>query len=168
MRTNVVGAGLRLNAQIDWQYLGITEDEADEWERNAEREFALWAENQDCDAARMCTFGQMQSLALLSSLMNGDVFATLPVIKRTGRIYDLRVALIEADRVCNPTVTERGKNIVAGVEVDNYGAPVAYHIAKHHPGASMRTTDQLKMIGSVCLHSVHARAAVMCCISCRI
>ena len=143
VRTNVVGAGLRLNSQIDWQYLGLTEDEADAWEMNAEREFALWAENQDCDAARMCTFGQLQSLALLSALMSGDVFATLPVIPRKSRVYDLRVSLIEADRVCNPTISDQTKNIVAGVEVGKYGDPIAYHIAKHHPGARIRTAGQM-------------------------
>lgn len=144
VRTNVVGAGLRLNSQIDYEYLGLSEDEADAWERQVEREWALWAENQDCDAARMCTFGQLQSLALLSALMSGDVFATLPVIKRKGRVYDLRVSLIEADRVCNPDIIPSNKNLIAGVEVDEYGAPVAYHIAKNHPGAALRTTGQLK------------------------
>lgn len=139
VRTNVVGAGLRLNAQIDHEYLGLTEDQADQWEREAEREFALWAENQDCDAARMCTFGQLQSLALLSALMSGDVFATLPVLPRPGRVYDLRVALIESDRVCDPTDKPGAKgDIVAGIEVDECGAPLACWIAKNHPNASLR------------------------------
>ena len=144
VRTNVVGSGLRLNAQIDHEYLGLTEDQADEWEKQVEREFALWANNQDCDASRMCTFGQLQALALMSALMSGDVFATLPLIKRKGRIYDLRVALIEADRVCNPLTGSVNQNIVAGVEVDDYGAPKFYHIAKHHPGASVRNAAQIK------------------------
>lgn len=136
VRTNVVGAGLRLNAQIDHEYLGLDEDQADEWEKQTEREFALWANNTDCDASRMCTFGQLQSLALMSALMSGDVFATLPVIRRKNRTYDLRVALIEADRVCNPNLLQVDPKIIAGVEVDDYGAPTYYHIAKHHPGST--------------------------------
>lgn len=139
VRTNVVGAGLRLNAQIDWEYLGLTEDQADEWEKQVEREWKLWSESQDCDAARMLTFGQMQSLALLSCLMAGDVFATLPVIKRKGSTYDLRVNLIEGDKVCNPTALEGqdvNRYVVGGVVNGDYGDPIAYYIAKHHPGSS--------------------------------
>lgn len=133
IRTNVVGSGLRLNAQIDWKYLGITEDAADELEEHIEREFSLWADSQDCDAARMCTFGQLQSLAMVSALVNGDVFCTLPVVPRVGRTYDLRVALIEGDRVTNPTDSYYESKIIEGVDVDSLGAPKGYYIADRHP-----------------------------------
>lgn len=130
IRTNVVGAGLRLNAQVDWKFLGITEDEADALEEGIEREFSLWANNQDCDAARMCTFGQLQSLAVMSALMNGDVFATLPVVPRKGRTYDMRVNLIEGDRVSTPALESFNDRIVEGVECGDYGDPAAYYISK--------------------------------------
>lgn len=135
VRTKVVGAGLRLNAHIDFEYLGISREQASEWERNVEREFKLWADSQDCDAARMCTFGQLQGLALLSSLHSGDCFATLPLIKRPGSIYDLRVNLIESDRVCDPEPTDKSKNIYGGIELDQFGAAKIAHIAKHHPAS---------------------------------
>lgn len=38
VRTNVVGSGLALNAQIDAKFLGLTEEQAKEWEENTERE----------------------------------------------------------------------------------------------------------------------------------
>uniref|UniRef100_A8GLM3 Phage portal protein, lambda family n=1 Tax=Serratia proteamaculans (strain 568) TaxID=399741 RepID=A8GLM3_SERP5 len=139
VRTNVIGSGLKLNANIDAEYLGLSPEEARAWEKQTEREFKLWAGKTDCDAARMCTFGQLQGLALLSALMSGDVFAMLPVVPRKGSPYDLRVYLIEGDRVCNPedrTVTDT----YGGVEVGTYGDPVAYWIAKDHPGS----TDKLK------------------------
>ena len=136
IRTNVVGSGLVLNSQIDYGFLGMTPEEAMVWEANTEREFALWSDTQECDASRMMTFGQMQSLVLISALMNGDAFAALPVVKRAGSIYDLRVLLIEADRICNPSIVPQGKDIKQGVEVDKFGAPVKYYIAKKHPGST--------------------------------
>lgn len=136
IRTNVVGSGLVLNSQIDYDFLGLSPEEAMAWEANTEREFKLWADTQNCDASRMMTFGQMQSLALISALMNGDSFAALPIIKRPGSVYDLRVLLIEADRVCNPNPMPQGKDIAGGVEVDKFGAPVRYYIAKKHPESS--------------------------------
>ena len=139
VRTNVVGSGLALNAQIDAEFLGLSEDEARAWERNVEREWRLWAETQVCDVERRQTFYQLQSLVLISALLSGDVFVTLPVIPRPGCPYDLRVALIEADRVCDPCPMPQGANIVAGVEVGTYGEPVAYWVAKRHPGALSRS-----------------------------
>lgn len=44
-RTNIVGTGLVLKASIDREALGMTEEEAAAWQRRAEREFALWAED---------------------------------------------------------------------------------------------------------------------------
>src|SRR5690606_2164073 len=62
MRTNVIGSGLKLNAQIDYEYLGLTQEEADIWETNVEREFSLWAESIHCDAQRMNNFYELQQL----------------------------------------------------------------------------------------------------------
>lgn len=139
IRTGVVTSGLMLLPTPDFEYLGMTEEQAEKLRADILREWEMWAETQDCDAARMCTFYQLQSLALVSALMSGDVFVTMPIIPRTGSAYDLRVSLIEADRVCDPTPKPIDKNIVEGVEVDKYGAPVAYWIAKNHPGAIPRT-----------------------------
>ena len=137
---NVVGSGLKLNSQIDAVALGLSEDEADAWEEQVEREFALWADTQNCDAARTLTFGQIQALAILSQMMSGDVFAMLPIIKRAGSIYDLRVQLLEGDRVCDPPMTgAQTANIYAGIELGQYGEPVAYHVARFHPGSSQDT-----------------------------
>jgi lambda family phage portal protein len=135
MRTNVIGSGLKLNAQIDADYLGLSQEEADRWETNVEREFSLWADSIHCDAQRMSNFYQLQQLAFLSWMMNGDTFCLLPIIERKGMPYDLRVQIIEADRVCNPKQqpNEFDTTIVNGVEIDKNGEVVAYHIADLHP-----------------------------------
>lgn len=139
VRTNVVGSGLALNAQIDADFLGLSEDEARAWEKNVEREWRLWSESVDCDAERRQTFFQLQSLVLLSALMSGDVFVTMPIIKRAGSVYDLRIGLIEADRVCDPMVNAPiGANILGGVEVGTYGEAIAYWVAKRNPNAHSR------------------------------
>ena len=74
LRTNIIGSGLMLNAQIDAKFLGMTEEEARQWEENTEREWRLWSENTNCDAERKQTFYQLQSLVLMSALVNGDVY----------------------------------------------------------------------------------------------
>jgi lambda family phage portal protein len=145
LRTNVVGSGLALNPQIDAEYLGLTEEEARAWEKDVVREWKLWAESVNCDAERRQNFYQLQSLVLLSALMSGDVFVTMPVIPRGGSPYDLRIGLIEADRVCNPTVNvPANANILGGVEIGQYGETVAYWIAKYNPNSYPRTNIQTK------------------------
>lgn len=133
IRTNVVGSGLTLNAQVDADKLGLSDEDARAWEREVEREWALWANSKDCDAGRTLTFGQLQALAMMSALMSGDAFVTLPVIEREGSIYDLRVHLIESDCICDPVPLPVNKDVYEGVEVDKYGAPIAYYITKYHP-----------------------------------
>lgn len=139
MRTNIVGSGLALNPQIDAEFLGLTEEQARAWEKSVTREWGLWAETVECDAERRQNFYQLQSLVLLSALMSGDVFVTMPVVRRSGSVYDLRIGLIEADRVCNPQgKIANGRNVLGGVEIGQYGETVAYWVAKYNPGSFPR------------------------------
>lgn len=134
MRTNVVGRGLYLKPTIDREVLGITPEAAKEIEKSIEREWRLWADSPDCDMERLDNFYELQQLAFLSWLESGDCLAVLPVKPRKNQPYDLRVQLIEADRLSSPNDFDTFDNkIVGGVEVDDSGEVIAYHISKHHP-----------------------------------
>ncbi len=150
-RTNVVGTGLRLKSTIDRNALGMTLEQATAWQKKAEAEFSLWAENkQMCDALGINDFYEQQGLVLISKLLSGDVFALIkreePTKRTAGRLpYALRLHIIEADRVRNPTGTssfpggfttakaENGNTIYDGIEVNADGRVVAYHIANGYP-----------------------------------
>lgn len=132
MRTNVVGPGLKLKSQVDSEVLGLDEDGTRKLETQIEREFALWADSTACDVERLDNFYELQQLAFLNWLMSGDVVVTLPTTKRVNMPYNLRINLIEADRLCDP-YGNTNPLIVGGVEKDETGEVVAYHIAKHHP-----------------------------------
>ena len=62
-RTNVVGSGLKLKSQVDYEVLGMTEEAARELESLIEREFALWADSPACDLERLDNFYELQQLA---------------------------------------------------------------------------------------------------------
>ena len=150
-RTNVVGNGLKLQSNINRQVLGMTKEQAEEWQKKTEAEFELWASKKNaCDATGMNDFYGIQQLALMSWLMSGDTFA---VVKRYDRTplqpYGLRIHLIEADRVRTPVdtglgirpgiiydtrgMTPNGNDIYDGVEVDKNGKVVAYYVANTYP-----------------------------------
>ncbi|MCD5324767.1 MULTISPECIES: phage portal protein [Pontibacillus] len=148
MRTNVIGSGLKLNSQIDYEYLGMTLEEADRWQTQVEREFELWAESVHCDAQRMNNFYELQQLAFLSQLMSGDSFALLPYIERPNMPYDLRVQVLESDRICTPEdkKMDMDNKIVNGVEVNSRGEVVAYHIAQQHPNSTSLSKNDWRRI----------------------
>ena len=148
-RTNVIGSGLKLKSRIDSKYLGISDIEADEWEQNVEREFALWADSIHCDSLKLNNFYELQQLAQLSWLQSGDCFALL---KQDASLpympYGLRIHILEADRICTPNtlnnvvgdglftiegIGQNGNRIISGVEIDSKGAVVAYHICNRYP-----------------------------------
>lgn len=143
MRTNVVAGGLMPAPQIDADYLKMTDEQAEKLRQQIVREFALWADTQDCDADRVDNFYKLQQLAFLSYLMNGDAVAVMPLIPRMNQPYDLRIRMIEADRLCSPDGYDRlepcnvgqykVERIVQGVETDKNGAVVAYWISDTHP-----------------------------------
>lgn len=156
-RTNIVGPGLKLKSTIDRDVLGLTKEEAEEWQRHVQREFSIWADDKrNCDATGVNNFYSMQQLVALAWPMSGDVFALVNRAKPDRWCpYSLRLHIIEADRVrtpqvggalyggtvqSNPLLTNltalkltNGNYIYDGVEVDPSGAIVAYWVANNYP-----------------------------------
>jgi len=135
--TNTVGTGLKLQSRIDRDVIRMDEDQADEWEAKTEREFRLWAESQECDAARTQNFASIQELVFRQTLENGDVFTLTPRFKRGNFPYMLKLQIVEADRICNEKWKQNTETLVEGVEKDPNGAPTAYHILNQHPGSDI-------------------------------
>jgi lambda family phage portal protein len=133
--TSVVGTGLKPRASIDRDVLtGLSEEQADAWERQAELEFRLATGGKDFDLARGHSFGASTELVYRSVLSRGGILVNLPRKPRPGNPYTLRAEFIEIDRVCNPQGKSDTATLTAGVEKDSDGAPIRYHVAKFHPG----------------------------------
>ena len=82
--TNVVGEGLSVQSMIDADFLGLDADEATEWQKNAEREFAMFATGVDITGVQ--SFVELQALVFRSALESGDRFGrpiVLHVFDRT-------------------------------------------------------------------------------------
>lgn len=157
-RTNIVGEGLKLKSTIDADFLGMGLDEAAQWQRSAEREFALWAQSKFCDSTRVNNFYEIQQVACMSWLMNGDACVLLEYERPTKALpYGLRIHLIESDRVSTPNSTgsnvylyatdpDTKNRIFNGVEVDKNNRVVAYHICSTYPNSTLYTKKEWKRV----------------------
>lgn len=141
MVTTVVGWGIKPKPKIDAEMLGMGEDAATEWQKNALREFNLWAKTPMCDAARQHNFWALQELAFRSELVSGDVFVLFGTKENKRNPYQTVLRLLEADRVSTPQSTgnseakntDDGGRIIDGVEINKDGEIVKYHVTTYHP-----------------------------------
>ncbi|MBQ5343739.1 MAG: phage portal protein [Acidaminococcaceae bacterium] len=149
-RAHIIGAGLTLSAKINYRILGLTPERAIEWQHNTRAEFDLWADSLECDLYRKNNFYDMQDIAFISYLVDGDAWAAIKYRRPANDFpYCTRVQLFEAARVCNPdtipvagnvpmlmlekTNPQNGNRIINGIEIDDDGAVVAYWIANRYP-----------------------------------
>lgn len=149
-RTNVIGAGLHLSPRPKYKLLGISAEESAEWARKTKGEFELWAISKFCDITHKNNFYDMQDIAYINYLIDGNSFAIFNYRQPTiYNPYALRIKMVEASRISNPNSTnvngpvspwtitttnpDNGNKIINGVEIDNDGAIVAYFVCNKYP-----------------------------------
>ena len=142
----VVGDGLRLSPKINAKALGMSREEAKEWENRVKLEWELFSSNIDLDYYRRNNFNDLQQIAYQSSLIDGDAFVLFRRVapESISQPYTLRLQIVEGNRITNPNSAgdqtgyivrnpENGNRIIDGVEVDERGILEAYWIASSVP-----------------------------------
>lgn len=169
----VVGAGFILQALPDWRALGIDREAAHELADQIETEWRLYANDPDmfCDATRRSQMAGIFALNYRHRLLDDENISILMWMdQRPGR-YNTAVQVIDPDRLSNPFGDPDTNKLRGGVELDEFGAPVAYHIRKGHPGdygISFANTDEFEWVRvsretsfgrPICLHDMERRRA---------
>jgi lambda family phage portal protein len=144
--TSIVGSGLRVKAEVDGDFIGLSEADKEETEAALEREFNRWADSCEGDISRRRNFTETQDLVLRSVLEAGDICALKRFKERPGSPFGFKLQLIEAGRLSNPKWTRDSKTQAGGVELDSDGAPKAYHFsAPNEPLKGSRPTDWVRV-----------------------
>lgn len=136
---NIVGTGLRLKSRPNWKALAKvdkrwTEDFAEEWSNDVEARWCGYAESTWFDAARRLNFAGATRQIFRSAWTNGEGLA-LPVwLPDQNAPASTRFSIIEPDRLMNPMGAPDQEGLVGGQELDAWGAAIAYHIRRYHPG----------------------------------
>jgi lambda family phage portal protein len=150
MVTNEINVGLHLEATPETALLGLERGALDEWSETVENRFNLWAHNPKlCDHAEQNTFGELQAITRLESLVVGDL---LVVPRQDPRTKLPRLQLINGSKVQTPLSALLGKlpngnRIVHGVEIDGNGRHVAYHVRQDDPSGMGFTSKRLPAWG---------------------
>lgn len=153
---NAVGANFRPISKPDFKalatYSGIKafdESWAYEFAQALDGSYRAWALGRGrwCDVSRNLTVPQMFRLAFRHKLVDGDALGLLrwmPKRIAPGRAqYATALQILDPDRLSNPTLSFDQLHLRGGVEIDDDGVAVAYHIRRAHQndiwaaGASM-------------------------------
>ena len=142
---NAIGANFRPIAKPDYRTLAAFSGNpafdatwAEEYGRAVDARYRLWSEDAGryCDAQRKLTVAQMLRVAFRHKIIDGDAIAQVLWLRDRvgpGRAhYATAIQLVDPDRLSNPQMRFDIKNCRGGVEIDDLGAAVAYHIRKAH------------------------------------
>lgn len=132
INSNVIGSGLKLKSSIDYEVLGIMEEEAEKIETKIEKEFKLWSENK-IEQTGVLNFDQVQDLVFLTILLNGECFIKFNYFLTAKNPYSLKLQIIEPDRILTPSSMQNDETVVDGVKLDNNSRISGYYVARKHP-----------------------------------
>lgn len=130
-----------------------TGDEAMDRQANA-----LWAEwGATADAGRRHDIYGLQSLAARTRAEAGEALVVLRPIsaaeaRRRGARVPLVLHVMEPDHLDGTLASPLANGIVQGVELDSYGAAVAYRIWPNHPGDQIGPADPVTVPARYVLH----------------
>ena len=130
--TNEVNKGLNPESRPEELVLGYGEGELEDITDLIESRFMLWGSSaQVCDFKGRLTFGQLQALGRLESLVAGDAL----VVNRFDAVTGLpKVQVVSGECIQSPLMSSqelklaRGNRICEGVELDSDGKHVAFWI----------------------------------------
>jgi lambda family phage portal protein len=132
---NIIGSGLRLKSRPARKALGWSEEQAEEWSNQVEMLWCTWADSAWCDVGRSLDFAGLTIQAFRSSLVNGEALALpLWMPNRRGAPAATCIQMVEPDRLSNPGGRGDTRTLRGGIEIDEYGGPIAYWIRRNHPG----------------------------------
>jgi lambda family phage portal protein len=134
---NILGCGLWIAPTPDYIVLKRDRKWASEWRRPVKSLWRNWFETNWCDAGKSLTGDQLATQVFSGAFLNGDSI-TLPLwLPEPMAPLSTRLQVIESDRLCNPNFGMDTARLRGGVEIDEYGAPLAYNIRKSHPGDTL-------------------------------
>lgn len=130
----VIGAQFRPAAKPDWRALGITREEASEIGEQMDTAFRLWADDplHGADVTRTQGWGGLCGMAYRTGLIDGDALCVIHWREDGPGPFRTCLRIVDPDLLSNPQNRPDSPTMRGGVELDGWGAPVAYHFRREH------------------------------------
>jgi len=138
LKRNVIGKGIKLQSKIKLKN-GNLDKRANDL---IESFFKEWSKKGICDVTGKYSFLDIQKLAISQMALDGEVF--IRMVKGFPNKFGFALQLIEADHL-DMNYNDTLRNIVMGIEFDEWGKPIAYHMYKKHPGNTYSFADQQRI-----------------------
>lgn len=139
-KDSIVGARFMLNARPATKILWGKEDDTweEEFQEEIETRFDLWAESPHGwpDVGKRNTLTATVRLGVGVDLAGGEVLGLARWMPNDGRPYRTAFQMIDPDRLSDPLTQAfvyPNPRLRRGIEVDDFGAPVAAWIRNSHP-----------------------------------
>jgi lambda family phage portal protein len=126
--TTVIGAGLMPHPCFDHGKIGLSDEDAKRLKGQMRAAFSVWS--MFADAGQRMPFGRITFQAMRNLVQHGEYFVALPMLEDSARPYSLACQMIHPLRVKTPSDKVVNGNIHDGVELGQYGEPVAYWVRK--------------------------------------
>lgn len=133
VKNNVIGQGIKHQAQVRMVRGGRLDERLNSL---VEHEWKKWGKAKNCHAGGMLSWSDIQRLCLNSMIESGEVFVRFVYQQFSDSKVPLGLEILEADFLDDDYtgVESNGNRVRMGVEIDEWGRPVAYHFLTFHPG----------------------------------
>ena len=133
IQNNVVGVGIGMQAQVMNSRGALNTRINDEIESVWEE----WCDKDSCHTGRSLHFSDLERFVIGQVFETGEAFLRIHRRRFGTSAIPFALELIESERVADnvhPAPVDPLHQVKLGVEVDQFGAPVAYLISTTHPG----------------------------------
>lgn len=130
----VIGAQFRPAAKPDWRALGIDREAAAEVGEQMDAAWRIWADDplHGADVSRTQDWGGLAAMAYRAELIDGDALAVVHWRDDAAGAFRTCIRVVDPDLLSNPQMKPDSPTMRGGVEIDRWGAPVAYHFRRQH------------------------------------
>lgn len=132
---SVIGQGLRLALAPSARMLGQSEEWAKEFADEIEGGFQAYAEDPRnlIDATEQSGLSGILALEYRHAIGDGEALGVGVMVNRGPDQYRTAFQAVDPDRLSNPYDQAQTDRLRSGVEMNDRGAPIAYHIRNGHP-----------------------------------
>jgi hypothetical protein len=155
--TLTIGYGLSVQAQPIWDLIkemaGKTDEEKTAWMKITENRYKIWSKRKSISYDEMYNRYELDYITFKQLLIDGEFFLVFRYATNTG-VNPMTIQIIRPEDVRPPSGSKiaQGNWEENGIEYDDRGRAVAYHIYNHSTGKTVRVIKRGTRSGRIFVH----------------